>query len=74
MVLKLLNFSKVIDRESELYTLSIAMMLGLKTGIGRTNVELFDNNFTDRPWLDSDAFMEVIKYAFPPGVSALCCF
>lgn len=56
---------KVIDGQHELYTLSIAVMLGLRTSIGMTNGQLGNGNY--QRWLDSDDFMHVEKYAFRPG-------
>jgi len=56
---------KVIDGQHELYTLSIAMMLGLRTSIGRTNVEMNKPEERQR-WLESDDFMHVEKYIFKP--------
>mmetsp|Transcript_21043 Transcript_21043/g.32100 ORF Transcript_21043/g.32100 Transcript_21043/m.32100 type:complete len:1001 (-) Transcript_21043:140-3142(-) len=57
---------RVIHREHELYTLSIAMMIGLKTSIGRTNSVLWHDKNQKHKWLESDNFMEVVKYLFPP--------
>uniref|UniRef100_A0A7S2NXK0 PIPK domain-containing protein n=1 Tax=Leptocylindrus danicus TaxID=163516 RepID=A0A7S2NXK0_9STRA len=57
---------RVIHREHELYTLSIAMMIGLKTSIGRTNSVLWHDKNRKQKWLESDNFMEVVKYLFPP--------
>lgn len=73
---------KVIDGKHELYALSIAVMLGLRTSIGMTNGQLLDNrirkidnnddeetkNNYNSPtmWLTSDDFMGVEKYAFRP--------
>eukprot|EP00957_Ditylum_brightwellii_P065381 4959782-Ditylum_brightwellii.AAC.1 len=59
------NYLKVIDREHELYTLSIAVMLGLRTSIGMTNSELSDSEGQMR-WLDEDDFRAVEKYVFRP--------
>jgi len=56
---------KVIDGQHELYTLSIAMMLGLRTSIGRTNVEMNKPEERQR-WLESDDFMHAEKYIFKP--------
>ena len=74
---------KVIDGKHELYTLSIAMMLGLRTSISRTNKSLTEElvgpedaaayeKAQDKyrhklQWLDSDDFMAVEKYVFRPG-------
>ena len=50
---------KVIDGHHELYTLSIAMMLGLRYSIFLTNNQLVEDKKDDRMWLDSDEFMKV---------------
>ncbi len=57
---------KVIDGEHELYTLSIAMMLGLRYSIFLTNNQLKEDKKNGRFWLDSDEFMKVEKYSFRP--------
>ena len=57
---------KVIDGHHELYTLSIAMMLGLRYSIFLTNNQLVEDRKNDRMWLDSDEFMKVEKYIFRP--------
>ena len=57
---------KVIDGHHELYTLSIAMMLGLRYSIFLTNNQLVEDKKDDRMWLDSDEFMKVEKYIFRP--------
>ena len=57
---------KVIDGEHELYTLSIAMMLGLRYSIFLTNNQLAEDRKNARMWLDSDEFMKVEKYIFRP--------
>ena len=66
---------KVIDGKHELYTLSIAVMLGLRTSISQTNKQLMTNasslTGTDKhrhqlQWLDGDDFMAVEKYEFRP--------
>ena len=56
---------KVINGVHELYTLSIAVMLGLRTSIGYSNGQL---NRTDgkKRWLDIEDFMTVEKYEFSP--------
>jgi len=56
---------KVIDGEHELYALSIAMMLGLRTSIGMTNGKLASAEGKNR-WLNTDDFMAVEKYSFRP--------
>jgi 1-phosphatidylinositol-4-phosphate 5-kinase len=63
---------KVIDGQHELYTLSIAVMLGLRTSIKNTNKLLSAGDLDvggKRRWLDSDDFMSVEKYVFRPSVS-----
>lgn len=57
---------KVIDGEHELYTLSIAMMLGLRYTIFLTNNQLVQDKRNKRMWLDSDEFMKMEKYIFRP--------
>jgi len=57
---------KVIDREHELYTLSIAVMLGLRTSIYLTNDQLEDDKKNKDFWLDSHDFMRVEKFKFRP--------
>jgi len=57
---------KVIDREHELYTMSIAVMFGMRTAIGRTNLDMSKNVHNERRWLDDDDMMSVEKYEFPP--------
>lgn len=65
----------MIDGKHELYTLSIAVMLGLRTSISQTNKQLMTNasnlTGTDKhrhqlQWLDGDDFMAVEKYEFRP--------
>lgn len=56
---------KVIDGKHELYTLSIAMMLGLRTSLNRTNKELREVK-EEGIWLKSEDFMTIEKYSFPP--------
>jgi len=61
---------KVIDGQHELYTLSIAVMLGLRTSIKNTNKLLSAGDLDvggKRRWLDSDDFMSVEKYVFRPS-------
>mmetsp|Transcript_14458 Transcript_14458/g.20614 ORF Transcript_14458/g.20614 Transcript_14458/m.20614 type:complete len:846 (+) Transcript_14458:108-2645(+) len=56
---------RVINSSHELYILSITMMLGLRTAIRFTNIELRKEK--DRgQWLESDDFMTIEKYSFPP--------
>lgn len=57
---------KVIDGKHELYTMSIAVMLGMRTSIGRTNMEMSETAHNKLQWLDNDDLMEVVKYVFPP--------
>jgi 1-phosphatidylinositol-4-phosphate 5-kinase len=56
----------VIDGKHELYTLSIAMMLGLRYSIFLTNNQILEDRKNGRMWLDSDEFMKVEKYIFRP--------
>jgi hypothetical protein len=62
---------KVIDGKHELYTMSIAVMFGMRTSIGRTNLAMSKTAHNQRRWLDNDDLMAVVKYEFPPRVSAL---
>lgn len=57
---------KVINGQHELYTLSIAVMLGVRTSIGTTNSRMSAAN--GRHWLTSDDFMATEKYEFSPKV------
>eukprot|EP00551_Chaetoceros_affinis_P012856 CAMPEP_0203670428 /NCGR_PEP_ID=MMETSP0090-20130426/6508_1 /ASSEMBLY_ACC=CAM_ASM_001088 /TAXON_ID=426623 /ORGANISM="Chaetoceros affinis, Strain CCMP159" /LENGTH=764 /DNA_ID=CAMNT_0050535289 /DNA_START=24 /DNA_END=2318 /DNA_ORIENTATION=- len=57
---------KAIEREHELYTLSIAMMLGLRYAIYNSNIELRTGKDTERKWLRSEEFMHAEKYVFRP--------
>ena len=59
---------KVIDGKHELYTMSIAVMFGMRTSIGRTN-SIMSKTVNDRLWLDNSDLMAVEKYKFPPRVS-----
>lgn len=61
---------KVIDGQHELYTMSIAVMLGMRTSIGRTNMQMAETSHNDRRWLDPNDTMAVEKYVFPPRVSS----
>jgi len=61
---------KVIDGKHELYTMSIAVMFGMRTSIGRTNLAMSQSAHNSRRWLDNDDLMAVEKYEFPPRVSA----
>ena len=60
---------KVIDGKHELYTMSIAVMFGMRTSIGRTNLAISQTAHNSRRWLDTDHLMAVEKYEFPPRVS-----
>jgi len=57
---------KVIDGRHELYTMSIAVMLGMRTSIGRTNLQMAETSHNERRWLDNDDLMAVEKYVFRP--------
>lgn len=60
---------KVIDRQHELFIMSIAIMLGMRTSIGKTNRQMAETSHDERRWLDNDDLMAVEKYVFPPRVS-----
>ncbi|KAL9188735.1 hypothetical protein ACHAXT_007113 [Thalassiosira profunda] len=62
---------KVIDREHELYTMSIAVMFGMRTSIGRTNESMSRTTHNERRWLENEDLMAVEKYEFPPRGSDL---
>lgn len=62
---------KVIDGKHELYTMSIAVMFGMRTSIGRTNLDMSQTAHNSLRWLDNDDLMAVEKYEFPPRVSVL---
>lgn len=55
---------KVIDGEHELYTLSIAVMIGVRQSISRTNVEL--NQGAGKRWVRIQDFRAAEKYEFRP--------
>lgn len=55
---------KVIDGEHELYTLSIAVMIGVRTSISRTNTEL--NSGPGHRWVRPFDFSVAEKYEFRP--------
>jgi hypothetical protein len=57
---------KVIEEEHELYTLSIAVMLGLRYAIYQTHRQLENDKKENRFWLDSEEFMRMEKYVFRP--------
>jgi 1-phosphatidylinositol-4-phosphate 5-kinase len=58
------SFVQVIDGQHELYALSIAVMLGVRTSIGATNHQLMAEK--NGRWLTSDDFMATEKYKFKP--------
>jgi hypothetical protein len=62
---------KVIDRQHELFIMSIAIMLGMRTSIGRTNMQMAETSHNERRWLDNDDLMAVEKYVFPPRGSEI---
>ena len=51
--------------------MSIAIMLGMRTSIGRTNMQMAETSHDERRWLDGEDLMAVEKYVFPPRVSPL---
>lgn len=55
---------KVIDGEHELYTLSIAVMIGVRTSISRTNTEL--NKGPTQRFVNMQDFRAAEKYEFRP--------
>lgn len=57
---------KVIEKEHELYTLSIAVMLGLRYAIYQTHIQLENDKKDKLFWLDSEEFMRMQKYVFRP--------
>jgi 1-phosphatidylinositol-4-phosphate 5-kinase len=57
---------KVIDGKHELYTLSIAVMLGVRTSIAKTNN--FITSADGRRMLKPQDFMAEEKYEFAPKV------
>lgn len=60
---------KVIDGEHELYTLSIAVMIGVRTSISRTNTEL--NSGPSHRWIRPMDFRTTEKYEFRPKGGSL---
>ena len=54
---------KVIDGEHELYTLSIAVMIGVRTSISKTHTEI---NSRRHGWITDKDFARVEKYEFRP--------
>ena len=58
----------VIDKEHELYILSISMMIGLRYSIYKTHVCLKENRENDKQeWLSTNEFMETEKFVFSPN-------
>ena len=57
---------KVIDGEHELYTLSIAVMIGVRTSISRTNTELNSLKPPLKRWVHPSDFRTTEKYEFHP--------
>mmetsp|Transcript_5679 Transcript_5679/g.13751 ORF Transcript_5679/g.13751 Transcript_5679/m.13751 type:complete len:961 (+) Transcript_5679:230-3112(+) len=57
---------KVIDGRHELYTLSIAVMLGVRTSIARTNTLISSSDGPGRRMLSPNDFMAEEKYEFAP--------
>lgn len=62
---------KVIDGTHELYTMSIAVMFGMRTSIGRTNQAMSETAKNVSKWLDNEDLMAVVKYEFPPKGSKI---
>ena len=59
---------KVIDGKHELYTLSIAVMLGVRTSIARTNTIISSSDGCRKRILSPQDFMAEEKYEFAPKV------
>lgn len=59
---------KVIDGKHELYTLSIAVMLGVRTSIARTNTIISSSDGSRKKILSPQDFMAEEKYEFAPKV------
>ena len=57
---------KVIDGRHELYTLSIAVMLGVRTSIARTNTIISSSDGSGKKILSPQDFMAEEKYEFAP--------
>jgi 1-phosphatidylinositol-4-phosphate 5-kinase len=55
---------KVIDGEHELYTLSIAVMIGVRTSISKTNTII--NSGPKKRWVRPEDFRATEKYEFRP--------
>ena len=62
---------KVIDGRHELYTLSIAVMLGVRTSIARTNTVISASDGPGKKMLSPQDFMAEEKYEFAPKVRPL---
>lgn len=60
---------KVIDGQHELYTLSIAVMIGVRTSISKTNAEI--NDGPNRRWVKALDFRRTEKYEFRPKGGSL---
>ena len=56
----------MIDGEHELYTLSIAVMIGVRTSISRTNTELHSLKPPLKRWVRPSDFRTTEKYEFHP--------
>jgi hypothetical protein len=63
---------KVIDGKHELYTLSIAVMLGVRTSIARTNTIISSCDGGRNKILSPQDFMAEEKYEFAPKVRMEC--
>jgi hypothetical protein len=63
---------KVIDGRHELYTLSIAVMLGVRTSIARTNTIISSSDGPGKRMLSPQDFMAEEKYEFAPKVCKRC--
>mmetsp|Transcript_7502 Transcript_7502/g.18766 ORF Transcript_7502/g.18766 Transcript_7502/m.18766 type:complete len:943 (-) Transcript_7502:1218-4046(-) len=61
---------KVIDGRHELYALSIAVMLGVRTSIARTNTIISSSDGAERKIVSPQDFMAEEKYEFAPKGSA----
>lgn len=59
---------KVIDGQHELYTQSIAVMLGVRTSIAKTNASITADKHKTR-WVQDKDFYHTEKYVFRPGGS-----
>lgn len=63
---------KVIDGKHELYALSIAVMLGVRTSIARTNTIISSSDGGRKKLLSPQDFMAEEKYEFAPKVRIDC--